>query len=108
MAAFTTAAIIGSAIIGAGATAYQVNEQKRAADAQAKAMKEQERRAKLEAAQQAALANTDKETTIKLGRGESSGAAGAGAATSRNPGASTRVGGLGSSLTGSASRKIGL
>jgi hypothetical protein len=102
MAAFTTMAIVGAAVVGAAATVHSVKQQKKAARKQVAGINQQERDAKEAAREQAGLdaARDDTGADIKLGRGDAtvtpaSGAAGEGGATSRPGAVGARVGGLG-------------
>lgn len=97
MAAFTTMAIVGAAVVGAAATVHSVGQQKKAAKAQAAAIKKQETEARERASLDAARDETGAD--IKLGRGTAStaasdGGAGGGAATSRDGSVTGRVGGV--------------
>ena len=114
MAAFTTAAIVGAAVVGAAATVYSVNEQRKASKRQFKRIEKQEKRiekkeqeAKEVAREQASLdaARDDAGADINLGRGDAtvtpvSGEASYGGATSRDGAVGARVGGLGNTGNG--------
>lgn len=116
MAISTTAAIIGSAVLGAAGTISSVNQQKKAA-AQTKAQLEKQEAAAKEAA---ALdeSRTDTGADIRLGRlddtrGGSTTGAGAGASTTRAGAVGSRVGGvnykgIAGGLRKRASKAIGL
>lgn len=118
MAAFTTAAIVGAAVVGAAATVYSVNQQREAAEEQARRL----HKAKVEARERAALdaARDESGADIRLGRGDedahtATGGAGQGAATSRTGSVGARVGGVwnqraagGMGQAGRASRRVGL
>lgn len=100
-------ALVGKAVLGAAATVYSVNQQKKAAKNQAARLEQQEREAKEAAREQAALdaARDDAGADIALGRGDAtvtptSGTAGGGAATSRAGAVGARVGGLGDTGNG--------
>lgn len=119
----TTGAIVGAALLTAGAAVYQTEQQRKIANKQAKALEKQAEEAKTVAREQAALDDGREETgaDIKLGRGDSTStdsstsAAGKGGATSRAGAVSARVGGVGSKkvaggLTGKnrVSSRVGL
>lgn len=120
MAAFTTMAIVGAAVVGAASTVHSVNQQKKAAKAQAAAIKKQETAALERASLDAARDETGAD--IKLGRGTAStvasGGSDDGAATSRGGSVTGRVGGISESgmavgLSGQgkknrASKRVGL
>jgi uncharacterized protein HemX len=100
MAALTTA-IIGAAIIGAGATAYSVSQQKSAARKQERRLAAQEAEAKRIARNEASINNReDGGADVKLGREdatvtETGTGAGSGGASDRTGAVSSRIGGLG-------------
>lgn len=93
MAALTTAAIIGAAVVGGASTLYQTNKQKQLAREQKRLQEEQIRRAREEAALGRTRDNTGAE--VVLGRGDNGNTSGAGYG---GAGATTltanRVGGL--------------
>ena len=64
------AAVVGAAVLGAGATAYSVNKQKKTAKEQARQVERQEEQAKIEARERALLdaARDEGGADIKLGR----------------------------------------
>ena len=101
MAALTTAAIIGAAVVGTAATVHSVNQQKKAARKQEAAINKQTEDAKIAAKNEAGLdaARLEGGADVKLGRGAAtatptSGGAGQGGATNRNGSVSARVGGV--------------
>lgn len=107
------AAIVGSALLGSAATAYSVQQQKKAAQKQTRRLKQQEEQAKTEARERAGLdaARDESGAAIQLGRGEAatqatSTGAGSGGATSRDGSVGARVGGMGQ--PGRMSRRVGL
>ena len=118
MAAFTTAAIIGAAVVGAAATVYSVNQQKKAARQQVARLNRQEQQARERA--RLAVARDETGADIRLGRGEgaaptATAGAGQGAATSRTGSVGARVGGVGTprpvggiGQSSRASRRVGL
>ena len=106
MAIGTTAAIIGAAVLGVGATAVQVNQQQKLADEQAKRLDDQE-----EAAREAGKLDTpdaDTGASVALGREERPTRRRRTQGAGRG-GGSTRQGSIGRTLGGvSASSGVGL
>ena len=97
MAALTTAAIVGAAVVGAGSTLYQINAQKKNAAAQKRLQEEQMRKAREEAALAATRdGNTADVILGRDGRVSGSGGASSSGASITSALTSNRVGGLGS------------
>ncbi len=92
MAALTTAAIVGAAVVGAAGQAYQANKQAKLARQQKKLQEEQLRRAREEAALTQTRENSG--ASVVLGRGEEGKTAGTGYGAIGTSLTSNRVGGL--------------
>lgn len=109
------AAIVGAAVLGAAGTAYSVNQQKKAARAQARRIDQQEEQAKIEARESALLDASRDEggADIKLGREKSAAAAQpatgtiSGAVTSRTGAVGSRVGGVGGQQSTGGNKRVG-
>jgi hypothetical protein len=95
MAAFTTAALVGAAVVGTAATIKSVNQQKQAARQQEDRLDQQETEAK----ELAKVKDTREDTgaTVKLGSDEATAA-----------GVTSVGGGTGTSRSGSTRSRIGL
>lgn len=96
MAAFTTMALVGAAVLGSASSAMQ---QRRARKDQEKAMREQEEAARIAASNASAIRDPEELTAeVSLGRGKASQPTGvlesSGGAASQTGSVSARVGGL--------------
>lgn len=114
MAALSTVALVGSAVIGAGAAVASVNQQSKYAKQQADALEQQEEDAKTALREQAGLDTTREDAGATVNLGSDSGSttststrAGSGGATSRTGSVANKVGGLGNARS-KYSKALGL